>query len=398
MQHTNNMEAEQKPRVSDGKLTSFTLLVTANCNLRCDYCYTPKHPRQMDRETADRSIDFMFAESDPASPLSVTYFGGEPLMAPATIEYICKQVLKRAEAEKREVSFSMTTNGTLVDQRNTELIQTYDIKTKISIDGAGTAQDLHRKQADGSGSFSLILKHIDNIRSLPGLTVRMTVTPDTARHLVQSVQWLSDNGFRHVFFTPVVEADWDERSLATLYDAYHELSPYQKRNDNGMQVSNLQRDYSRLRKGSKREYGCGAAVSMAAIDPRGHLYPCHRFAGYFAHTDDCRIGDVRNGFNQEKRNYYIETNRTENFSGCGAGLFPDSTPSSEGTCLACSLFPVCHASCIAVNRFMTGKPYAPSPVNRILAQISASTSLACCSTDNDTLLTNHSNSNAGGTE
>jgi uncharacterized protein len=369
---------QEQPGLS-GKFNNYTVLVTANCNLRCDYCYISKKPRQMNIEIADKSLDFIFRESDNSTRISITFFGGEPLMAPVMIEYICKRALERAATDNRELSFSMTTNGTLVNKRNAELIRKYDVKTKLSIDGIGESQDRHRKQVDGAGSFDLIAKNIDNILSLPGLTVRMTVTPDTVTYLADSVRWLSQKGFRHIFFTPVVEADWNELNLSALYDCYQKLSIYQEQNKRGARVSNLARDLSRLRRGNKRIYGCGAAVSMVAIDPEGYLYPCHRFAGYFDSDNDCRIGDVFKGINEERRCYYAEANRIDNYMDCGAGLYLKSTSESNRNCCECKLFPVCHASCIAVNEHMTGKPNVPSPINRILAQISAARSLTLIS-------------------
>lgn len=371
------VKSMEEQRALPEELTNFVLFVTEKCNLRCDYCYVSKRPRQMNKKTADKSVDFIFNASDNSSTkVSICFFGGEPLMAPNIIEHICERALERSARDKREVSFSMTTNGTLVDNRNLELIQKYDIKTKLSIDGIGESQDRHRRRINGTGSFDLILRNIDNLLSLPGVTVRMTVTPDTVTSLVNSIQWLADKGFKHIFFTPVVEANWSEISLATLYDCYQVLFAYQIKKKKEVRISNLVRDHDRLLRGNKKIYGCGAAVHMAAIDTEGFLYPCQRFVGYFRSNKKYRIGDVYNGTNQEKRNYHVENNRIDNYMDCGVGLYLHNTSMSDRKCQKCKLFPVCHSACIAVNEFITGNPNIPSPINRILAQIAATNCLA----------------------
>lgn len=370
----------QEQNTRPEELTSFVLFITEKCNLRCDYCFVSKRRRHMSTETIDASVDFIFnASSSPSRKISICFFGGEPLMVPKTIEYICERALERSAQDNREVSFSMTSNGTLINNRNLKLIQKYDIKTKVSIDGIGEAQDRHRKQVNGTGSFDLIVKNIDNLLSLPGVTIRVTVTPDTVTSLIHSIHWLADKGFKHIFFTPVVEAEWSEISLAALYDCYRALLAYQIEKKGEVRIKNVIRDHDRLLRGDTRTYGCGAAVRMAAIDTEGFLYPCQRFVGYFRNSGKCRIGDVYNGIHHEKRNYYIENNRIDTHTDCGIGLYLQNTSVSDRKCQNCRLFPVCHSSCIAINEFMTGNPNVPSPINRILAQIAATNCLTLLS-------------------
>lgn len=365
------------PVRQDKYFQSFVVFVTQACNLRCDYCYLSKRPRSMNAETVARVAEFVGDHTAPdAKEIAVCFFGGEPLLVPETIERLADAVLARARRNNRKTSFSMTTNGTRVTAANAALLHQYGIRTKVSLDGIGPAHDRHRTFTNGRGSFARIVENLDRIKALPGITVRVTVSPDNVGSLATSARWLADQGFPHLFFSPVVEAIWTEESLTTLLDQYEALyrlmTEYPQTS-----FANLVRDSERLRRSRQKRHGCGAAVSMAAIDSDGHLYPCHRYVGYFAsQADRHRIGNVLSGVDGPARRRFIKNGRLAARQQCGLGLYlPDST-ASERTCIACQLLPVCHSSCMAVNEIMTGDAHRPSPINRLLAQICAATSLS----------------------
>jgi uncharacterized protein len=345
------------------------------------------HPGRIAHSTIESTLNFIFAQQGAGSskPISLCFFGGEPLMAPDLVAHISRKLLERAALEARNVTFSMTTNGTLMDAQCAELIREFNIKVNLSLDGHGAAQDFHRRQANGKGSFSLIERNIERLTSLPRLSVRLTVSPDTAAMLEESVCWLQEKGFRSIFFSPVVEAAWDYNSLSSLYKAYQNLHRYQKlRPRREARITNLTRDVDRLRNGNQRIYGCGAARNLVAIDTSGNIYPCQRFIGYFRGSPEHHIGNVFNGLDTVRQQHYIEHNTIDNIESCGEGLYPgDLDAANRSGCAKCMLFAVCHAGCMAVNASLTGNPRKPSPVNRLLAQIAASSCLTIFSNTPD---------------
>jgi len=354
-------------------LRNLILLITEQCNLRCDYCYIRKVPRAMSRETAQQSVDFLFAAAKASrDPLSITFFGGEPLLKPALIEFIHDAATRRARQDDREISFSMTTNATLVTERNAEMIARLRIGLRVSLDGIGDVQDRHRRTVDGKGSFSLIARNLDRIARLDAVSVRLTVTPDTAAQLPDSVRWLVDRGFKSISISPVTEAQWTTDSLGALLQAQRELHALQPAAP--VHISSVAKTSRALGAAGPR-WGCGAARGMAAVDAEGYLYPCHRFVGYFRNGVAQRIGHVATGFDTARREYYIAANHSSSRPGCGHGLFTPQVAREERACGNCSLLSVCGSNCMAVNEHMTGDPARPHPINRVLAQIDAAASL-----------------------
>jgi uncharacterized protein len=324
---------------------------------------------------AARSVDFLFEQAPPTpDPVSITFFGGEPLLEPALIEFVHDRATARAQAEGRQISFGMTTNATLLSRRNAELIKRLGIATRLSLDGIGDAHDRHRVTRGGRGSFALISRNLERAAALDGVSVRLTVTPETAADLPASISWLAERGFTSIGFSPVIEAEWTEESLAQLFDALRHLYALAPRVPSGS-LSNLHKTDRALGATGPR-WGCGAARGFVAIDTEGFLYPCHRFVGYFRNGEDQRIGHVDRGFDVAAREYYIAANHSSTHQGCGHGLFSDEVASEQRTCGSCSLLSICGSNCMDVNEHMTGDPTKPPSINRALAQIEAAAHLA----------------------
>ncbi len=245
----------------------------------------------------------------------------------------------------------------------------------MSLDGIGPAHDRHRRTVAGKGSFRLVERHLDRIVRLDDVSVRLTVSPETASSLPQSIRWLMDHGFERISFSPVIEAEWTAESAAALLDATVALYRMQRELGQKVTIGNLGKTASRLGK-LHDGYGCGAARGMVAVDASGYLYPCHRFVGYFRNGEAQRIGDVRRGFDHRARERYIAANHVASHTGCGHGLFTDDVEQGDRACGRCSLGSVCGTACMAVNEHLTGDPRRPHPVNRLLAQVQAAAHLA----------------------
>lgn len=374
---TSDLEDSQRPAGFHSEafpLRNLVMHITEACNLRCDYCYIQKTPRVMNRQVAEQSVRFLFDHAPEGDdPLSITFFGGEPLLEPGLIEYIHALASQQGGVRGREVTFGMTTNATLITAQNAQMIKRLGISVRLSLDGVGDAHDRHRRTISGKGSFDLIRRQLGHIAEIESVSVRLTVSPDTAAQLPASIQWLSDHGFNSISFSPVTEAEWSEESLAQLLEAQQQLYRIQNASD-GVKISHIGKTERALAAQGPR-WGCGAARGFVAVDPEGYLYPCHRFVGYFRNGETQRVGHVARGFDIQRREYYLAANHSSARQGCGHGMFSPEVPDQEKNCQQCQLLPVCGSNCMAVSEYMTGDPTRPHPVNRLFAQIDAATHL-----------------------
>ena len=135
---------------------SFRILTTTGCNAACPYCYEKDLPkRSMDPETAEETADFLFRRRTQIgdNPLTLEWFGGEPLLNTAAIDRICRRL------RDRDVPFlsRMTTNGALLQPEAVPYLQERWrlISVQITLDDVGSAHE--RSKGLPGGSFDRVV-------------------------------------------------------------------------------------------------------------------------------------------------------------------------------------------------------------------------------------------------
>ena len=152
----------------DSSLEQITLQVTQQCNFRCSYCaYVPQDfelnrqhsSKKMSYETAKKAIDFFQKHSRDNHAVAIGFYGGEPLLAMNLIKRIlpyCEEVL-----EGKKISYTMTTNGSLLTLDNAEFLRKYNVPLVISLDGPPEIHNHSRKfLATGKGTYETIEKNL----------------------------------------------------------------------------------------------------------------------------------------------------------------------------------------------------------------------------------------------
>lgn len=150
----------------NNRLSQLILQVTQQCNLRCEYCaysgiYANNRThsnKRMDWLTAKKAIDFFLDRSIESKKCTISFYGGEPLLEFGLI----KKCIEYAESiiEGRELTFNMTTNGTLLKGEIVDFLVKHDCHVSISLDGSQEEHDINRKFLNGKGSFDTIINNI----------------------------------------------------------------------------------------------------------------------------------------------------------------------------------------------------------------------------------------------
>ena len=127
---------------------TITLEVNQICNLRCTYCYLGRKTNQkMSEQIAYKGLEIAFlnVERHRDRRLWVDFVGGEALLSfpflKQLVEYIEGQALKRNIL----VTYSITTNGTILNDEILAWLIRYKIHLKVSIDGAEETHNRNRK-------------------------------------------------------------------------------------------------------------------------------------------------------------------------------------------------------------------------------------------------------------
>jgi uncharacterized protein len=306
-------------------LATVVLNVSNKCNLACTYCYefgddrltSPSASRKprMDAETARKAIDLLFDGPASRAEVSVTFFGGETLLNFDTIRSATLHAKARASQLRRRVSFSLTTNATLLDDEIVAFLVEHDFGVNVSIDGARGEHDKHRTFRSGRGSYDAILPRIRKLldakrgRGRP-VGARVTLTHGlgdvrgTFEHLTREV------GFAHVGFAPVTSSqdrDWalDNGEYGRLLAGFRSLAEdyvAAAREGRSTGFSNLEDLLAELHRGANKAHPCGAGLGLVGVSTEGELGLCHRFVESGEHA----LGDVEHGIDEARRREFLE--------------------------------------------------------------------------------------------
>jgi uncharacterized protein len=146
--------------------TQLILEVTENCNLRCRYCIYGEEVHNfrsfgmnnMSFETAKKAIDYFLSVADYERALSLTFYGGEPLinfdLIKKSTDYFKEQIRKRTDKPGK---FGMTSNLTLLNKDMADFFADNDFDIMCSLDGDEAVHNVNRPFANGQGSFDATL-------------------------------------------------------------------------------------------------------------------------------------------------------------------------------------------------------------------------------------------------
>ena len=201
------------------KPQAVTMLLTNDCNLACSYCFeSNKGKDYMPKEMA---LDILKATYNPVDPMAgiftLNMFGGEPLMNWDTFKAVCDYVLEN----NLKIRITATTNLTLLTDEMIDYIDELSIPVLVSVDGIKEVHDKHR-----CNSFDKVIENMKKLidRDLGYLIeARMTVAPDTAKYMYESVKMLVDLGINNIANVPASDLEWDAQSIQDYKDNYEKI-------------------------------------------------------------------------------------------------------------------------------------------------------------------------------
>lgn len=174
------------------------------CNLRCKYCYGDGGAYQnkgfMNFEVAKKVVDYLVQHSKYIS-LSISYFGGEPLLNFELIKRVTKYVCEVEKHTRKKIHLGMTTNGVLMDDEKLQFIIENNISVQISMDGIKNVHDANRYYANGNGCYTTVIDRTSRLRELSKVSCRATVTHE-GLNILENFHHLANLNFKSVMFVP----------------------------------------------------------------------------------------------------------------------------------------------------------------------------------------------------
>jgi uncharacterized protein len=185
----------------------------AACNLDCKYCFFlskealyPDSPFRMSDEVLKAYIRQLL-EGHRTPEVTVAWQGGEPTLM--GLDFFRRSVAL-AEGYRRpdqRVSYSIQTNGTLLDDEWCAFFKEHNFLVGLSVDGPQALHDAYRVDKGGRGSFERVVRGWDCLQK-HGVEVNVlcTVHAANADHPLEVYRFFRDElGAQFVQFIPIVE-------------------------------------------------------------------------------------------------------------------------------------------------------------------------------------------------
>ena len=285
-----------KPKDSDVQFKALCLHMAHACNLRCEYCFAGDGEysggtKLMPFRVAKKAVDLLLSKSGTKKNVEIDFFGGEPMLNFDVVKQTVAYAFKEQYKYDKQVHFTITTNGTILDEEQLEFINENMDNVVISVDGRKHVHDRFRLYPNGNGSYDLAIENAKKIvagRNGKSYFVRGTFTRENL-DFSNDVKHLASFGFRDISIEPVTggEFDLNDSELEVVLEEYERFSKdYAKQDDYTFYHFNIS-----LYKSPciyKRITACGAGFEYGAVTPDGDIFACHRLVG----EEQFRMGTV----------------------------------------------------------------------------------------------------------
>ena len=331
---------------ADMSTMHFIVMPTEACNFRCTYCYQSFPHGIMSEETISGLKKAIQAYTQRISHLSISWFGGEPLLAPHIIADLSASFLESCRANNVDYVADMSTNGyDLTKERFLELLTWQVRRLMVTLDGIGEVHNRRRKLAGGQHTYERILNNLKAIRDVEGqfeLDIRINFdeqnvmdVPELLREL--SVLFSGDQRFR-LLIRPVGRWGGPQDDRIPVCDRtaadYHLWELTDRGIEQGIPLSDTIGD-SLLPSGSV----CYAAKpNSLVVSSGGNLHKC----SIALDEDMNRVGKIHSNGSLE-----LDMDKVS--------IWMTSGEEADAVCQSCHYRPSCQGNHCPLYRMRTGK-------------------------------------------
>ncbi len=281
----------------------------------------------------------------------LNFYGGEPLLLFQLIKKTVSLAGKKNKELKKRVTYSITTNGSLITEEVIQFFNENRFSVVLSFDGL--AQDVQREK----GSFSRIVPVIEKLAHCPDIhfEVNSVFTPETVSYLSKSMKFIIDLGVIDINLSLSLIRPWGKDSILELKKELSEvrkilISRYRKKGD--IPVLSFREDLG------KGIFYCAGGKDRLTITPDEGVWGCQLFPDYFRRKE--KSSESRKFFfgslddfikNHQKIYRRIYSNY--------AALTAENYSTSSGDCFLCENLEDCEIC--PVNAAFTGSPLTKIP-------------------------------------
>lgn len=207
----------------------------STCNIDCTYCFFlskealyPNDRSRMSASTLEAYIRQLL-ESHRVPNVTVAWQGGEPTLMKLEFFQHAVALVEKYRQPGQTVKHTFQTNGLLLDDDWCRFFKQHDFLVGLSVDGPRELHDTYRLDRRGKGTFDLVMKGWQALRSHEvDFNILCTVNAANQHHGRAVYRFFRDElGAKWVQFIPIVERA-TEQTISIANKGWSEV-PGQKR-------------------------------------------------------------------------------------------------------------------------------------------------------------------------
>lgn len=303
-----------------------TIAPTSDCNFRCIYCYEKGNlmGTKMAPDVEEKIVEMVTNYARNISALSISWYGGEPLLAIDVISNLTENFLDICKNNNIQYNASIVTNGYLLTPDLAQMFKALEISSmQITIDGSPTEHNKRRPLSNGGETFFTIMENLKSAKEyLPARTsIRINVDKGNDKRIEEVIHYINQFGLKDAVVPYLARVDNinDKYDVQLCLDVkeFSNLDLSFRKNQNQIIQS-----YPR-----QRSNYCGAdCLQSFVINSDGRMYKCWSEIG----LDDKCIGSL---LGNQSVNIRVESDYL---------LFD---PTIDANCSVCKYLPICMGGC-----------------------------------------------------
>lgn len=154
---------QHKKAIRNTNRLRLIILPTLACNLDCPYCYETHTNSKMEPNLVKNIKSYLKKKVGNLKHLSLSWFGGEPLLYPDIIQDIGNFASELATEARVIFDSSITTNATLLTDDNISVLDKTGVRQlQVTLDGSSSTHNRTRVPADGTDTYDQIVDNVKN--------------------------------------------------------------------------------------------------------------------------------------------------------------------------------------------------------------------------------------------
>ncbi len=266
-------------------IRSVTINVTQICNLHCTYCAAGGDGtygdaiKKISVEKTLPQIRFFLDQLNPGSSFHISFLGGEPLLYPDALKAIADYTNEEGAKKNITSTFKVTTNGTLLTDKNIAMLNEIGCAVDISLDGPAEINDSRRPDRAGRGSTAKIIEGLQRLAlsrdKIPYVELHCVMDPghfDVAS-IYQFFRTLPVDRFEFTYSVNETSTDSSQKFVES-YEQAAELAFLNGGEKELRRFHLFDRYFTVLDNQERIENHCGLGKTLAVIDARNRIFNC----------------------------------------------------------------------------------------------------------------------------